>query len=49
VFEKRLLRRLIGPKRNEVNGGWRKPHNEELHDLHSSPGKITMAKCRRMR
>jgi hypothetical protein len=33
VFENRVLRKIFGPKRDEVNGGWRKPHTEELHDL----------------
>jgi hypothetical protein len=33
VFENRVLRRIFGPKRDEVTGGWRKLHNEELHNL----------------
>jgi hypothetical protein len=33
VFENRVLRRIFGPKRDKVRGEWRKPHNEELHDL----------------
>jgi hypothetical protein len=37
VFEKRVLRRF-GPRRDEVTGGWRKLHNEELHNVYSSPG-----------
>jgi hypothetical protein len=37
VFEKRLLRRMFGPKREEVKGGWRKFHKEELHDLFTLP------------
>jgi hypothetical protein len=49
VFEKRVLRRIFGPKRDEVTGGWRKLHNEELHNLFSSPGIIRMIKPRRMR
>jgi hypothetical protein len=36
VFEQRVLRRIFGPKRGEVTGGWRKLHNEELHNLYSS-------------
>jgi hypothetical protein len=38
VFENRVLRRIFGPRRDEVTGGWRKLHNEELRDLYSSPG-----------
>jgi hypothetical protein len=37
VFENRVLRRIFGQKRDEVTGGWRKLHNEELHNLYSSP------------
>jgi hypothetical protein len=37
VFENRVLRRIFGPKSEEVIGGWRKLHNEELRDLYSSP------------
>jgi hypothetical protein len=37
VFENRVFRRIFGPKRDEVTGGWRKLHNEELHNLYSSP------------
>jgi hypothetical protein len=37
IFENRVLRRIFGPKRDEVMGEWRKLHNEELHDLYSSP------------
>jgi hypothetical protein len=44
VFENRVLRRIFGPKRDEVKGGWRKLHNEELHSLYSSPSIITMIK-----
>jgi hypothetical protein len=49
VFENRVLRRIFGPKRDEVTGDWRKLHNEELHMLYSSPSIIRMIKSRRMR
>jgi hypothetical protein len=49
VFENRVLRRIFGPKRDEEMGWWRKLHNEELHDLYSSPSIIRMMKSRRMR
>jgi hypothetical protein len=49
VFENRVLRRIFGPKRDEVTGVWRKLHNEELHNLYSSPSIIRMIKSRRMR
>jgi hypothetical protein len=49
VFEKRVLRRIFGPKRDEVTGGWRKLHNEELHGLYSSPSIVRVIKARRMR
>jgi hypothetical protein len=49
VFENRVLRRIFGPKRDEVMGGWRKLHNEELRDLYSLPSIIRMIKSRRMR
>jgi hypothetical protein len=45
----RVLRRIFGPKRDEVTGGWRKLQNEELHRLYSSPSIIRMNKSRRMR
>jgi hypothetical protein len=48
VFESRALRRIFGPKRDEVTGGWRKLHNEELHNLCSSPSIIRMIKSRSM-
>jgi hypothetical protein len=48
VLENRVLR-IFGPKRNEVTGGWRKLHNEELLNLYSSPSIIRMIKSRRMR
>jgi hypothetical protein len=47
VFENRALRRIFGPKRDEVTRGWRKLHNETLHKLYSSPDIITMTKSRR--
>jgi hypothetical protein len=49
VLENRVLRRIIGPKRDEVTGGWRKLHNEELHNLYSSPSIIRIIKSKRMR
>jgi hypothetical protein len=49
VFENRVLRRLFGPKRDEVTGEWRRLHNEELNDLYSSPNIIRVIKSRRMR
>jgi hypothetical protein len=49
VFENRVLRRIFGPKRDEVTGEWRKLHNEELHSLYSSPNIIRQIKSRRMR
>jgi hypothetical protein len=49
VFANRVLRRIFGPKRDEVTGEWRKVHNEELHDLYSSPNIIRIMKSRRMR
>jgi hypothetical protein len=51
VFQNRALMRISGPKRDEMMGGWRKlrVHNEELHNLYSSPSIIRMIKSRRMR
>jgi hypothetical protein len=49
VFENRVLRRMFGPKRDEVMGEWRKLHNEELHNLYSSPDIIKQVKSRGMR
>jgi hypothetical protein len=49
VFENRVLRRIFGPKRDEVTGDWRKLHKEELRNLYSSPNIIGMVKSRRMR
>jgi hypothetical protein len=44
VFENRVLRRIFGPKRHEVAGGWRKLHNEKLHNLYASLKIIRMIK-----
>jgi hypothetical protein len=49
VFENRMLRRIFGPRRDEMIGGWRKLHNEELHDFYSSPNIIGMIMSNRMR
>jgi hypothetical protein len=49
VFENRVIRRIFGPKRDEVTGEWRMLHNEELHILYSSPNIIRLIKSRRMR
>jgi hypothetical protein len=49
VFENRVLRKIFGPKRDEVIGGWRKLHNVELHKLCCCPSIIRMIKSRRMR
>jgi hypothetical protein len=49
MFENRALRRIFGPKRDEVTEGRRKLHNEELHGLYSSPSIIRLTKARRMR
>jgi hypothetical protein len=48
VFENRVLRRIFGPKRDEVKGEWRNLHNGELHNLYSSPDIIREIKSRRM-
>jgi hypothetical protein len=48
VFKNRVLRGIFGPK-DEVTGGWSKLHNEELHNLYSSPSIIRMIQSRRMR
>jgi hypothetical protein len=49
VFENRVLRGIFGPKRDDVTGDWRKLHNEELHNLYSSPNIIRIIKSRKMR
>jgi hypothetical protein len=49
VFENRVLRGIFGPKREEVAGGWRRLHNEELHNLYASPNIIRVIKSRRMK
>jgi hypothetical protein len=48
VFENRVLRRVFGPKRDEVTGEWRKLHNEELNDLYFLPNIVRVVKSRRM-
>jgi len=49
VFENRVLRRVFGPKRDEVTGKWRKLHKEELRDLYSLPNIVRVVKSRRIR
>jgi hypothetical protein len=49
VFENRVLRRIFGPKRDEVTGEWRKLHNEEIRDLNFSPSLIRIIKSRTIR
>jgi hypothetical protein len=49
VFENRVLRRVFGPKRDEVTGEWRKLNNEELHDLYCSPNIVWVIKSTKRR
>ena len=49
VFENMVLRRIFGPRRDEVTGEWRRLHNEELNDLYFSPNIVRVIKLRRMR
>jgi hypothetical protein len=49
VLENRVLRRIFGPKRDGETGEWRRLHNEELHDLHSSPNIVRVIKSRKIR
>jgi hypothetical protein len=49
MFESRMLRRIFGPKRDEVTGMWGKLHNEELSDLYPSPDIVLARKSRRMK
>jgi len=49
VFENKVLRRIFGPKRDEVTKEWRTLHNEEFNDLYSSPNIVRVIKSRKMR
>jgi hypothetical protein len=48
VYENRVLRKTVGPKRDEVTGKWRKLHNEEINDLYCSSNIVWVIKLRRM-
>jgi hypothetical protein len=48
IFENRVVKRIFGPKSDEMVKGWRKLHNEELHNLYPSPETITVTELRRM-
>jgi hypothetical protein len=49
VYQNRVLRRIFGPKRQEEAGGWRRLHNEDLHNLYASSNVVMVIKSRRMR
>ena len=49
LFENKVLRRIFGPRRDEVTGDWRRLHTEELNDLYCSPNIVRVIKSRRMR
>jgi hypothetical protein len=48
VFDNRVLRRIFGPRRDEVTGEWRKQHNKELNDLYSSPSIVQVIRLKRI-
>jgi hypothetical protein len=49
LFQNRVLRRIFGPKTDDITGDWRRQHKEEVYDLYSSPNTILVIKSRRMR